>query len=59
MERLLNLFSLNESVQSTKIEGTQATFTDVIESKVTGAKSEDLQEVQIEALGNIEKFKIL
>lgn len=51
-EIALNLFSLNESVQSTKIEGTQATFTDVIESKVTGAKSEDLQEVQnyIEAL---------
>ncbi len=51
-EIALNLFSLNESVQSTKIEGTQATFTDVIEAKVTGAKSEDLQEVQnyIEAL---------
>lgn len=51
-EIALNLFSLNESVQSTKIEGTQATFTDVIESEVTGVKSEDLQEVQnyIEAL---------
>lgn len=51
-EIALNLFSLNESIQSTKIEGTQATFSDVIESKVTGAKSEDLQEVQnyIEAL---------
>lgn len=51
-EIALNLFSLNESVQSTKIEGTQATFTDVIESKVSGTKSVDLQEVQnyIEAL---------
>ena len=27
---------MNESVQSTKIEGTQATFVDVIESKVIG-----------------------
>lgn len=51
-EIALNLFSLNESVQSTKIEGTQATFIDVIESKATGAYSKDLQEVlnYIEAL---------
>lgn len=51
-EIVLNLFLLNESVQSTKIEGTQATFVDIIESKVTGYKSQDLQEVQnyIEAL---------
>lgn len=45
-EIALNLFSLNESVQSTKIEGTQATFVDMIESKITGIKSVDLQEVQ-------------
>lgn len=51
-EIALNLFSLNESVQSTKIEGTQATFVDLIESNVTGVKSQDLQEIQnyIEAL---------
>lgn len=38
-------FSLNESVQSTKIEGTQATFDDVLESEITGDKNTDIQEI--------------
>jgi Fic family protein len=42
---ILMLFSLDESIQSTKIEGTQATFFDVIESEVSGKKNEDVQEV--------------
>lgn len=51
-EIALNLFSMNESVQSTKIEGTQTTFTEFIESKVTGETNKDIQEVRnyIEAL---------
>jgi len=48
----ISFFSMNESVQSTKIEGTQATFLDIIESNLTGKTSDDLQEVKnyIEAL---------
>lgn len=42
---ILMLFSLDESIQSTKIEGTQATFSDVIESEVSGKKNQDVQEV--------------
>lgn len=42
---LLMLFSIDESIQSTKIEGTQATFTDVIEAEVTGNKTKDTTEV--------------
>lgn len=42
---LLVLFSLNESVQSTKIEGTQASFSEVMESEVTGNKNKDITEV--------------
>jgi len=42
---ILMMFSMNESVQSTKIEGTQATFDEVIESEVTGEKKRDVQEV--------------
>lgn len=34
-EDLICLFALNESVQSTKIEGTQATFDQVMESEIT------------------------
>lgn len=44
-EEILMLFSFDESIQSTKIEGTQATFSDIMESKVTGKKTEDIQEV--------------
>jgi Fic family protein len=51
-EMAMSFFSMNESVQSTKIEGTQATFSDVIESNLTGKTNDDLQEVKnyIEAL---------
>lgn len=42
---LLMLFSLKESVQSTKIEGTQASFSDVMEAEITGKKTEDTVEV--------------
>lgn len=45
-EEILLMFSLDESIQSTKIEGTQATFADVIESKINGKKNNDIQEVQ-------------
>lgn len=44
-KELLMLFSMNESVQSTKIEGTQASFSDVMESEVTGNKNKDITEV--------------
>jgi Fic family protein len=44
-EELLMLFSLDESVQSTKIEGTQATISEVVESEMTGKKNVDIQEV--------------
>lgn len=42
---LLMLFSLNESVQSTRIEGTQASFSDVIKAEVTGEKNKNIIEV--------------
>lgn len=42
---ILMLFSLDESIQSTKIEGTQATFSDVIEAELSGKTNEDVQEV--------------
>ncbi|MBU5310876.1 Fic family protein [Tissierella carlieri] len=44
-KELLMLFSMNESVQSTKIEGTQASFSEVIESEVTGNTNKDITEV--------------
>lgn len=44
-KELLMLFSLNESVQSTKIEGTQASFSEVMESEVTGNTNKDVTEV--------------
>ncbi|MGO2118465.1 MAG: Fic family protein [Fusobacterium sp.] len=44
-ENLMCLFSLNESVQSTKIEGTQATFDEVMESEVTKKYSLNVMEV--------------
>lgn len=43
---ILMLFSLDESIQSTKIEGTQATFSDIMEAEVTGKKNQDVQEVE-------------
>lgn len=42
---LLMLFSMNESVQSTRIEGTQATFSEVIEAGITGNSSKGITEV--------------
>lgn len=49
---LLILFSLNESVESTRIEGTQASFSKVMESEVTGNVNKDIVEVlnYVEAL---------
>ncbi len=45
-------FSMQESIESTKIEGTQTTFTEVIESEITGIDTNDTQEVKnyLEAL---------
>lgn len=45
-ETAIMFFSLNESVESTKIEGTQATFDDILESEVTGNSNTDIQEVK-------------
>ena len=42
---LLMLFSMNESIQSTRIEGTQTSFTDVMEAEVTGERNKDIVEV--------------
>lgn len=44
-KELLMLFSLQESVQSTKIEGTQASFDEVMESESTGKTNADIVEV--------------
>ncbi len=44
-KELLVLFSLNESIQSTKIEGTQASFSEVMESEIDGRKNKDVNEV--------------
>lgn len=44
-ESAIMYFSMHESIESTKIEGTQATFNDVMESEITGHKSNDVQEV--------------
>lgn len=51
-EEVLISFSLQESIQSTRIEGTQATFSEVLESNITGEKGNDVQEVNnyLEAL---------
>lgn len=51
-EEVLISFSLQESIQSTRIEGTQATFSEVLESNITGEKGNDIQEVNnyLEAL---------
>lgn len=45
-EVALMFFSMHESIQSTKIEGTQASFSEVIESEVTGKTNTDIQEVK-------------
>jgi Fic family protein len=49
---LLMLFSFQESLQSTKIEGTQASLSEVVEAEVTGIKNKDIIEVlnYVEAL---------
>lgn len=44
-EAALMFFSLNESIESTKIEGTQATFSDIMEAEITGRTNNDIQEV--------------
>lgn len=44
-ESIMMYFSMHESIESTKIEGTQATFNDVLESELSGEKSNDVQEV--------------
>ncbi len=44
-EQLLMMFSMNESVQSTKIEGTQVTFTDMMEYQSDGQTNNDRKEV--------------
>lgn len=44
-KNLIRFFSLNESVQSTRIEGTQATFDEVMEANVTNKYNTDMMEV--------------
>lgn len=44
-KELLMLFSMTESVQSTRIEGTQTSFSDVMEAEVTGETNKDIVEV--------------
>lgn len=44
-KNLMSIFRLNESIESTKIEGTQATLSDVMESDITGKKTYDIIEV--------------
>lgn len=61
-ESLVCLFSLNESVQSTRIEGTQATFDSVMEAEATQKYNSDIFEVKsyLEALNlGVEMLKTL
>ena len=44
-DKLMFLFSLNESVQSTRIEGTQATFNSVVEAQASEKYDKDTKEV--------------
>lgn len=44
-DRLMCLFALKESVQSTRIEGTQATFSSVIEAQASEKYDKDTKEV--------------
>lgn len=43
---LIKIMTLNESVQSTRIEGTQVTFTDIIEESTSKNKTSAVQEVE-------------
>lgn len=51
-EEIFLMFTLDESLQSTRIEGTQTTFDEVISSDITGNKKVDVVEVEnyLEAL---------
>lgn len=44
-ESIVSMFSLNESVQSTRIEGTQVTFTDMVEE--IGSKNPSWEEIEV------------
>lgn len=44
-DTIISYFSMHESIESTKIEGTQATFNDVMASELSGEQSNDVQEV--------------
>lgn len=58
-EAIFYLFTINESLQSTRIEGTQSSFNEVIESDVTSKRNADTLEIKnyIEALN--EGIKLL
>lgn len=43
---IFSFFYLQEAIKSTRIEGTQTTFTEVMESKITGKISSETNEVQ-------------
>lgn len=61
-EEIFLIFSLDESLQSTRIEGTQATFDEVISSEISGEKGNDVIEVlnYMTALGKgVELLKVL
>lgn len=45
-KEVLSFFSMKESLESNKIEGTQTTFAEIIESEVTGKKTADVEEVE-------------
>lgn len=45
-QSIFQILSLQESVQSTRIEGTQVTFADIIEQATTSLKSKEVVEVQ-------------
>jgi len=57
-DEIFLMFSLDESLQSTRIEGTQTTFDEVISAEVTGDKKVDVIEVlnYMEALHQGEKL---
>lgn len=60
--QLMCLFALNESVQSTRIEGTQATFNSVMEAQASDKHTKDTKEVlnYLEALNlGVELLKTL
>lgn len=44
-KELIMLFSMDESIQSTRLEGTQTTASEVFEAELTGKKTQDTQEV--------------